>query len=117
MQLIPGGSWMASRLNALGVKYGEGMGGGGFSFNRPVKPGIANRNSDMLAQSFEIAAQIALHANQQQMQQQNQQMYYAYPDGSRVNMNSDHLAQQQRMKQQQTDMETLIGFKALMSEC
>ena len=111
--LIPGGSWMASGLNALGVKYGGGMGGGGFSGNPDRETGYSKRNGDMLAQAL-MAAPNSATPNQQQMQQQNQQMYYTYPDGSRVNMNSDPFSPTAAYETAANGYGNIDWFKALM---
>lgn len=91
--LIPGGSWMASGLNALGVKYGGGMGGGGFSGNPDRETGnskrwTGNASPDSLANAL-MGKSNSATPNQPQSQPQNSQLYYTYPDGSRVPMNGD----------------------------
>lgn len=83
--LMPGGSMLGAALQSL-APGGASFGGQGPNPDRDM--GSDRRGGNALANAL-MANPNSATPNQQQSQQQNSQLYYTYPDGSRVPMNGD----------------------------
>ena len=85
--MMPGGSLIGAALQSLSP--GGGLSGGGMADNPDRETGYSKREGGNALANALMATPNSATPNQPQSQQQNSQLYYTYPDGSRVPMNGD----------------------------